>query len=455
MVFRYETDQQAVYSAHPFLREFFRLLLGTNPESVHESVRAKLAPSLETKPDVKPTDTAILDQYELLIEETLLAGHVQEAFDLYFYGLGGYENLATLGENGRGLRVLERFIPQDDFLRIESQVFLPYGSVLVNDLGLFSLSLGDLARAGRALGNAQRLFDRASNQTDESKTAQNLAHLELMARHFREALKNSESGVLLATEAKNEDQLIFSLAYRATSQFALGDIADAATDFHRATELEGRPLISIRGIQQAECKLLQGDRPGARSQTQNNRELAVTNDWNDELCRCNALLAYLLLPEDPAQAAQYLQEARAFANRSGDVELQLRCFNTACELHLHLGDYPQAIAEAEAGVLLADTCGFGKYSIDLRLALAETLLAAGDARKALQNARNALDRSEEPDCQYAWGKADGLHFCGVAHLRLGEHELARQRLTAALELRERLGHGRIEETRKALELCRK
>jgi Tfp pilus assembly protein PilF len=114
-----------------------------------------------------------------------------------------------------------------------------------------------------------------------------------------------------------------------------------------------------------------------------------------------------------------------------------------------LGDYPQSIAEGEAGILLADTCGFGKYSIDLRLSLAETYLAAGDARQALQNARNSLDRSEQPD-QYAWGRADGLHFCGMAHLRLGQPELARQRLTAALELREQLGHGRIEETRKAL-----
>jgi hypothetical protein len=40
----------------------------------------------------------------------------------------------------------------------------------------------------------------------------------------------------------------------------------------------------------------------------------------------------------------------------------------------------------------------------------------------------------------------------VAHLRLNEPDLARQRLTAALELRERLGHGRIDETRRALGL---
>jgi hypothetical protein len=36
----------------------------------------------------------------------------------------------------------------------------------------------------------------------------------------------------------------------------------------------------------------------------------------------------------------------------------------------------------------------------------------------------------------------------VGTVRLRERELARQRLTAALELRERLGHGHVEETRR-------
>ena len=67
LVFRYMKDGQAVYSAHPFLRESFRNFLGTEPKSVHESVRAKLAPSLEARPSTKPSDPAILDQYELLI----------------------------------------------------------------------------------------------------------------------------------------------------------------------------------------------------------------------------------------------------------------------------------------------------------------------------------------------------------------------------------------------------
>jgi len=270
-----------------------------------------------------------------------------------------------------------------------------------------------------------------------------------LAGRFVAALAESERAFSLATETKNDTYVKNSLFYRAQSRLALGETG-VRDDFSRATELEGEPLYSLRGIAEAEYKLLLGDRPGALSQTEANRETCFREKWNATLCRCDALLARLLLPDDPARAAQHLEDARAFASRSGVIDFQLRCFHAATELHRHLGDLTQSIAEGEAGILLADTCGFGKFSIDLRIALAETYLAASEPRKALQNARNSLDRSEAPECQYAWGKADGLHFCGVAHLRLGERELARDRLSAALELREDLPHGRIEETRAAL-----
>lgn len=451
LVFGYEADRQIVYSAHPFLREFFRGLLGARPESVHESVRAKLAPSLESRPSVKPGDTAILDQYELLIEQTLLAGKIQEAFDLYWYGMGGYGNLSkSLGENARALRILERFVPGGDFAVLEGRLRPGEQSALVNALGLYAVYLGNLARARPAFEFAARHYAAQSDAKSESRVHQNLVELELTAGRFPDALAQSEKALECANKSKEQTQILFCFAYRAQSGFALGDLDAAKADFERATGLEGKGLFGRRGIAEAESKLLLGDRTGARQQTIANRQICDRNHWNDDACRCDALLARLCLPDDPAQTAQHLGSARAFANRSGDVEIQLRCFHAATELYRHLGDHTQSITEAESGILLADTCGFGKYSIDLRIALAETWLAAGDPHKALQNARNALDRSEHPDCQYAWGKADGLHFCGIAHLRLNEPELARQRLTAALELREKLQHGRIEETRAAL-----
>jgi len=114
--------------------------------------------------------------------------------------------------------------------------------------------------------------------------------------------------------------------------------------------------------------------------------------------------------------------------------------------------YDLARSEAEAGLHLADTCGFGHYAIELRLLLACAHLDAGSPKAALQRAREVLDRSVHPECQYAWGEADGLHLCGVAHARLGEGELARQRLTAALARREQLTHPGLPETR--VELAR-
>jgi len=450
LVFRYPTDGRIIFSAHPFLREFFRNLLGTDPESVHESVRARLAPSLEAQPTAPPSDPKMLDRYELLIEQTLLAGRTQEAFDLYWFRLGNYENLGrVLGESARGLRILERFVPGDNFLCIEP-LLVRDRSALVNDLGLFAKNLGDLARARSASGHGRALDASAGDRRNESADVQNLADIELLAGRFPQALEVSETTLSLARAAEDGRYVMLSLAYRATSRFALGDTAPAEADFARATELGGAPLYSHRGIREAEWKLLRSDRVGALAQTEANWGTCGQNGWGDDLCRCNTLLARLLAPDDPAKAGRHLEEARAFASRSGVVELQLRSFHAACELCRCLIAWAQSIAEVQAGILLADTCGYGKYSIDLRLALAETLLAAGDPRQALPYARAALDRSEAPNCQYAWGQADGLHFCGLAHLRLGERELARQRLTAALALRERIGHGRTEETRRAL-----
>jgi tetratricopeptide (TPR) repeat protein len=238
----------------------------------------------------------------------------------------------------------------------------------------------------------------------------------------------------------------------AVVHLCLGEITAADADFRR--NAEGLGLGAAAGAHwEVEGRLLRGDLAGARRLANAKRDSCLRDQLSNVACSVDALLTRLILPDDPTQATKHLHDARTFANRSGDVGLQLLCFHSACELQRHLGDHPQSIAEAEAGLLLADTCGFGKFSIDLRIALAETLLAAGDAKRALQNAREALDRSEHPDCQYAWGKADGLHFCGVAHLRLGERDLARMRLTAALEIRERISHGRIDETRRALELC--
>lgn len=292
----------------------------------------------------------------------------------------------------------------------------------------------------------------ASNAPNESMGNQNFAELELNAGNFPLAADFSKRAVLLAGQDAEAWKIAGRMSLRAFAYAALGEIEEASGQFKSVSEVYGKPL-GLVGALEAEFKALRGLLREAISQAGNNRLIAVEQGWGDDLCRCNALLARFC-KDDPVRASRHLAEARAFASRSGMVEFQLRCFYSACELQRSLGDHAQSISEGEAGIQLADTCGFGKYSIDLRLALTESLLAAAEPTKALQRAREALDRSQASECRYAWGEADGLHFCGIAHLRLGERDLALQRLTAALEIRERLGHPRIGETRSALEQLR-
>lgn len=479
VVFRYKKDKQTVYSAHPFLRDFFRNLLGTKPAVFHEAIRTRLAPSLAAKPKEIPRDPAILDQYELLIEQTRLAGHPADAFDLYKEGMGAYQNLGiALGDNVRGLRILEGFVPSTGYSYIELEP--ERRQVMLYQLGLFARNLGDLIKARAAFEHCVFIISFSKNVLDkvvEAGWAEEIVFAYYLSGKFSLAMQHSETAVSLAQRTKHlaeleedgtnftyniakwiwhsglEDVTVRAFALRAVSHFAVGDLAAAVADFDRAAEVKGAPI----GVIEAESAYIRGERSLALARTQASRESAVKEKNNHDLCLCNAMLARFLLPQDPAKAAEHLLEARTFANQSGILEFQLRCYHAACKLELCCGNHPQAIAEAEAGILLADTCGFGAYSIDLRIVLAETLLAAGigsdGAQKALQSAREALSRSEHCDCKYAWGRADSLHFYGLAQLQLGEREKARQALLEAVELRQRLSHRRIEETQRALEMC--
>src|SRR5207249_3417666 len=100
---------------------------------------------------------------------------------------------------------------------------------------------------------------------------------------------------------------------------------------------------------------------------------------------------------------------------------------------------------------LADSCGFGRWSLDIRTELAQIHLAASEPAKAIPPAEWVLGRSQEPDCQYAWGVADGFHLLGIAHAHLGEAAKARDYLTRAIETRTPLGHPGLPETRAELD----
>ena len=76
-------------------------LLGCPAEQVFDMMAEALGAGLERRPDTKPSEPAVLDRYERLIEATRLAGREEDAVYLFRDRLGA---LRSPGEGARGVR---------------------------------------------------------------------------------------------------------------------------------------------------------------------------------------------------------------------------------------------------------------------------------------------------------------------------------------------------------------
>lgn len=449
LVFVSVSREGRTYSAHPFLRDFFRTLLGaTKPEQVHEAVRSKLAPGLEGRPGTNPpTDPADLDRYERLIEATRLAGDTREALRLYCAELGRYKNLGwVVGDDARGLRILSAFSSDGTPATAGLTLSASERAVLVGDWGMHARNAGDLTTARSAIGLQNVLRRGESDLEDLPYGFQILADVELLAGRWLAAREAGAISLIHAEAANRGTRLGQALANaHATLGAALGcsgALSQARAHFTDVSVVEQKMSVRapLRGVWEAEFKLAAGNRAGALAQTKATNMLCRRENFTRVLALCDTVLGRCALPDDPFRARDHLAGAREYASRTGNIEVTLRCYHLAaeierCELHFSLAE-----SEALDGIQLADSCGFGRWSLDIRTELARIYLAADESAKAVEPAERVLKRSEEPDCQYAWGIADSLHFLGVAHARLGDKQKARDYLERAIWKRKLLEH---------------
>jgi tetratricopeptide (TPR) repeat protein len=449
LVFEYHSDAVVTWTAHPFLRERFRELLGCPAEQVFAAVAESLGTGLEKSPDTNPREPAVLDRYERLIEATRLAGREQEAFELFHWALGGYAHLAQLGEYERGYRILAGFsrtgLPEDLGATITPEL----RAVLFNSLALLSIRLGRLAEA-----QAIQQFDGGWESLDRPDARWRVLHNSSEVAFGQGRLADSHAlaaeALALAKVTGDPSQEIIPLAGRANAAHALGDIAAAGADFAAASELKGRPLVSHSGAQRTRHHLDLGELAVARVLADQGLDTAHRNDWKHELPWFHALFARIELAEagDPAP---HLDEIRDWTSRTGEMEFIVEAHLLAARHQLARGDPQAAVAEAEIGLLHAVSCGYGLLRIQLLITLAYIRLAWPDAPEAIRAAREALDLAAHPDCGYAWGEADAAQAWGEAFFSNHEFALARRAFERALEVRRRIEHPGASETQRWLD----
>ncbi|HKS22865.1 MAG TPA: DUF4062 domain-containing protein [Thermoanaerobaculia bacterium] len=449
LVFQYPSDDAITWTAHPFLRERFRELLGCPAEQVFDVVARALGAGLEKRPDTKPSDPATLDRYERLIEATRLSGREEEAFDLFKFGMGSFAHLGwVLGEYERGYRILTAFSatgqPEDLGVTME----LRERSHLANTVAVFAECLGRLAeaRAIRRLDNDWRKLIAEPIRT--SIALQNSSFMAFAMGRLTEARRLAGEALNEAEAASDASEKRNALAYRAIAAHALGHMA-ARDDFAAATALEGEPLYSLRGSQYARYHLDVGNLAAARELADNGLATARNNRWNFDVPRFNALLARIDLAE-AGNPTFYLDEIRAWTSRTGEMEWIIEAHLLTARYFLARGDTQAALGEAESGLLHAVACGYGLLRIELLVALARIRLAWPDPPKAIQAAREALDLAAHPDCGYAWGEADAAQAWGEAYFANGDLALAQRAFTRALDVRRRIEHPGASETERWL-----
>jgi hypothetical protein len=512
LVFRYASHEAVAWTAHPFLRDRFRLLLGCPPEQVFAVVADALGAGLEKLPITLPTEPAELDHYERLIEATRLAGREKGAFAIFKYRLGGYEHLGKkLGEYIRGYRILKGFSHCGQPQKLVSHWPSHSQRELYNVLSLFSIRLGKLHEARSLLKLAihtdlRRKSDYEWNLTNIPKLSfdldpfdswrgehedgggmmqgdyhhsivnpysfistqsrfrmssdcefhskmrshelsnilSNISNLSIMLGQLSDAKKFSTVAVKSALHGYAR-QLRLSVVAAAFVMHLQGDIFNARKLFIILEQLTNDALDSIGLSRRARHFLDLGNLKESRELAQHGLAMATFNRWNFEIPRFHDLLARLSLAEGNDPTA-HLDEIRTWSSRTGDMEWIISAHLLAARQSLAMGDNQAALAEAELGLLHAETCGYGLLRIELLIALARLRLAWPDPPAAIQASRQALDLATGPECGYAWGEADAAQAWGEAFVANGEPELAQRAFSRAHVVRQRIRHPGIKET---------
>jgi tetratricopeptide (TPR) repeat protein len=196
-----------------------------------------------------------------------------------------------------------------------------------------------------------------------------------------------------------------------------------AADVEHLYVKHGKHLYALGGVWWGEF-LVRTGRPGpARRLTDRNREVVADLGWNEDVARCDRLLARLdLAAEDPTTAEHRLIAAAA-TFRDGDVLLELaETLPVLAECARASGDLEAAARHAEEALNIIGPRGLllsHAAALTVRARICADQVAAG-SREHVESGRDAADAAHRIATrrQLAWQLVDALD----AHARLDQVE---------------------------------
>jgi tetratricopeptide (TPR) repeat protein len=316
---------------------------------------------------------------------------------------------------------------------------------LAYEAGLYAGALGDLAFAVRCYATHNALAEEAGEPVYLLTGLRTLGYTQRLRGHIALALERVEQSIDIARRIEYPGHIERGSALRASILHDLGEV-DAAADAFAQIRAADDGLRARRGLWEAEHMLAIGRWREAVEMTRANIEDCAYRGWAGHVAHGHALIGLALVEEDPGGAEAHLHEVRRWVAVSGEVEMALRAHLLAGEIALARGRWDEALGHAGSGRHLAEVSGFVLARQRLLVLAARSAIAMG-APDAPMLAEGAALGAMEDD---AWGRADALHWLGVAQVGRGEMGAARGPLEEALGLRARLRHPGVEATRALL-----
>lgn len=412
-----------LYTLHPFVREHFRGLLGVSASLIHEIARQRVEADLAGRPTAWISDPGLLDRFEMLLEHTFHCSRPLAAWEIYAHTLGGFNQLGLrLGEMVRGARIARLLDGADRAAGADAaQLPAAFRAQVAYDRGLYESALGDLAGAERCYLACLAHAGAAGGVIGQrlvTTTRRTLSYNTWLRGELPRASLLIAEAIAAAEEEGDPRVRARTLALAGALAQDRGQMELAGQRFAQAQQLEPGTPEARRGLWLAEYWMAVGQHAEAQGMILRNLAVCRRRGWAGLVAHGHTVLGHLVLQRDGAElaaVAEHLHEALGWARRTGEIEMVLRCHVLAAELALRAGRALDAHKQSQQGLLLAQPCGFGLFTIRLLNAQAAAQMAAGEPRAAAKIAKECMQTAIQ--CDYAVGQAEAGRLLAAAETR--------------------------------------
>ncbi len=399
-------------SAHPLIRQTFRpLAYGAAEIAVEQSLTDAPTGAVVSRDQA----LRVVEAIELLLE----ADQWGAAHDLYRIRSGDGDVWKNLPAARLGQRAATAFVApaRRDVCasRLGAYALWNY----TNEVGLYATNAGDIAAAREYL-NAAIQHGREMGDGGLSASLLNWTDCLLRIGSTRTATQTAEEVHTRAVDTGNQAQIMYALAYRGWAADLSGETAGAEERFLAADRIEhatdrGRHLFSLPGVQWGLFLARTGRIGPARRLTEANLRICHANGWNEDVARCQLLLARLQLSTGEAEAARELLGAAVAAFRDGDYLVELAdALTVNAECLRRTGELAAAEDSAAEALNIARPRGLvpsqaAALAVSARIA-ADRFAAAGDIADLHRgrDAAHAAYRLSTGAHRLAWNELDAL-----------------------------------------------